>query len=45
MNTEQFYQLWEKFAFSSILDKLPDNVEEFCAEAGITVDYFIAEFM
>lgn len=45
MNTEQFYQLWEKFSQSEILDELPDDVEEFCKDHQITVDYFIMEFM
>lgn len=45
LNEQQFYALWEKFAYSSILEELPDDVEEFCEKAEITVDYFIQEFM
>jgi len=45
MNTEQFYSLWEKFALSSIVDNLPEDVEKFCEDHEITVDYFIQEFI
>lgn len=45
MNTDQFYKLWEKFSWSNILEELPDDLEKFCAEHEITVDYFIEEFM
>jgi hypothetical protein len=45
MNDQQFYALWEKFAESNILTELPDDVEEFCEENEITVDYFLLEFM
>ncbi len=41
MNETQFYDLWTKFANSDLLESLPDDVEEFCAENEITVDYFI----
>ena len=45
MTQEQFYALWEKFAESDIITELPDDVEEFCESAEITVDYFIHEFL
>lgn len=45
MDTDQFYRLWEKYAVSSMVDELPDDVEELCAELEITVDYFIEEFV
>lgn len=45
MTQEQFYALWEKFAESNIITELPDDVETFCEEHEITVDYFISEFM
>jgi hypothetical protein len=45
INTEQFYKLWEKFSMSDVLSELPDDVEKFCEEHEITVDYFIEEFM
>ena len=45
MTQEQFYALWEKFAESNIITELPDDVEEFCEEHEITVDYFLYEFM
>ena len=45
MNTEQFYELWERFSQSKVTQELPDNVEEFCAQHGITVDYFLMEFV
>jgi len=45
MKENQFYDLWTKFAKSDLLESLPDDVEEFCAENGITVDYFLLEFV
>jgi hypothetical protein len=45
MNTEQFYALWEKYSMSDIIQELPDDIEKFCEEHEITVDYFIEEFM
>lgn len=45
MTTEQFYSLWEKFAFSDIADQLPEDVEKLCEELEITVDYYIEEFL
>lgn len=45
MTEEQFYKFWEKFATSNILDSLPEDVEEQCAKLGITVDYYLAEFV
>jgi hypothetical protein len=45
MNDQQFYALWEKFAESNILTELPDDVEEECSRLGITVDYYIHEFL
>jgi hypothetical protein len=45
MNEIQFYDLWTKFANSDLLQSLPDDIEEFCAENEITVDYFIEEFI
>lgn len=45
MTEQNFFDLWTKFANSSLIDSLPDDVEEFCKEHEITVDYFIQEFM
>ena len=45
MTETQFYHLWERFAMSNILEELPDDVEKFCEENEITVDYYIEEFM
>ncbi len=45
MKENQFYDLWTKFANSDLLESLPDDVEEFCAENEITVSYFIEEFL
>lgn len=45
INQEQFYRLWDKFAMSELVQDLPDDVEEFCKDHEITVDYFIEEFM
>ena len=45
MSDQQFYILWERFATSNIIDELPDDVEKFCEEHEITIDYFIEEFM
>jgi hypothetical protein len=45
LSSEQFYDLWQKFANSDIINKLPEDVEEFCKEAEITVDYFLLEFV
>jgi hypothetical protein len=43
MTENQFYDLWVKFAESDIITELPDDVEEFCKENEITVDYYIQE--
>jgi hypothetical protein len=45
MTENQFYSLWERFAESNILTELPDDVEKFCEEHEITLDYYIEEFM
>jgi hypothetical protein len=45
MNETQFYLLWERFSVSTIMDSLPDDVEKFCEENEITLDYFIQEFI
>lgn len=45
LNEQQFYKLWEKFAEYNIAGFLPDDIEEFCAEHEITVDYYIEEFV
>lgn len=45
MTEEQFVNLWERFANSRIMEFLPDDVEKFCEEHEITIDYFIEEFM
>lgn len=45
LSPEHFYDLWAKFAESKIIQELPEDVEKFCEDAEITVDYFIAEFM
>jgi hypothetical protein len=45
MNENQFYTLWVRFANSDLIESLPDDVEKFCEEHGITVDYYIQEFM
>ena len=45
MSETQFYQLWERFSVSNILTELPDDIEKFCEEHEITVDYYIEEFM
>lgn len=45
INSEQFYQLWERFSVSEIMTELPNDVEEFCKDAEITVDYFLMEFV
>jgi hypothetical protein len=45
LSEEQFYELWERFAVSTIMDSLPDDIEKFCSQCGITVDYFMIEFM
>lgn len=45
MSETQFYYLWERFAVSDILMELPDDIEKFCEEHEITVDYYIEEFM
>ena len=45
MTSEKFYELWEKFSSSDIADELPDDVEEFCKENGINIQYFIDEFI
>jgi hypothetical protein len=45
INETQFYDLWEKFSRSDIMKALPDDVEKFCEEHEITVDYFLLEFV
>ena len=45
MTSDKFYELWERFSVSDIADELPDDVEEFCKENGITLDYFLQEFI
>jgi hypothetical protein len=45
LTEEQFFEFWEKFANSDLIEKLPDDIEEEAAKLGITVDYYMAEFM
>lgn len=45
MTDNQFYDLWAKFANSNIIESLPDDVEKFCEEHEITVNYFLEEFV
>jgi hypothetical protein len=45
LSEDQFYELWERFAASTIMESLPDDVEEVCSQCGITVDYFLMEFV
>jgi hypothetical protein len=45
LNEQQFYDLWEKFTVSDIIEELPDDVEKFCKDYEITVDYFLHEFV
>lgn len=45
LNEQQFYELWERYAESNLIETLPDDVEEFCKSAEITVDYFLQEFV
>ena len=45
LSEEQFYTLWERFATSTIMESLPDDVEEFCSDREITLDYFIMEWL
>jgi hypothetical protein len=45
MTTEQFYELWERFSISNVAHDLPDNLEEYCEQQGITIDYFLMEFV
>jgi hypothetical protein len=45
LTTEQFYLLWERFSTSELMDELPDDLEEFCRENGITFSYFLEEWL
>lgn len=45
MDTELFYSLWEKFSRSDLTETLPDDVICFCEDHGITLQYFIEEFI
>lgn len=45
INETQFYKLWERFAMSDLIESLPDDIEEEASKLGITVDYYIEEFM
>lgn len=45
METELFYELWEKFSQSDLTETLPDDVIQYCKEQGISLKYFIEEFI
>lgn len=45
LSENQFYYLWERFASSEITDELPEDLEKFCKEKNISVNYFIEEFL
>jgi hypothetical protein len=45
ISEEQFYLLWQRFAESNIITELPDDVEEECSRLGITIDYYIHEWL
>lgn len=47
MNNEQALNLLNKLIYSEYvdLDMLPDDIEEFCKENEITIDYYIMEFV
>jgi len=45
LNEQQFYELWERYAESNLIEFLPDDVEEECSRLGITVNYYIREFI
>lgn len=47
MDNEQAFNLLHKLIYSEYvdLDILPDDIEEFCAVNGITIDYYIMEFV
>lgn len=45
LTENQFYYLWERFAVSEIAQELPDDLEEFCKENGISISYFIEEWL
>lgn len=45
METDQFYEFWEKFSRSEIAESVPEDVVKFCEEHNISIDYFIAEFV
>jgi hypothetical protein len=45
MTEEQFYLLWEKFAHSKVAESLPDDIPAECVRIGITIDYFLHEFV
>jgi hypothetical protein len=45
MTEEQFYLLWEKFAYSTLVDSLPDDVPQECERLGISIEYFLLEFV
>jgi hypothetical protein len=45
MTEEQFYLLWEKFAYSTLVDYLPDDVPQECERLGISIEYFLLEFV
>jgi hypothetical protein len=45
LNEQQFYSIWEKFSVSDIIEELPDDIEEFCEDHEMTVDYFIQEWL
>ena len=45
MTEEQFYLLWEKFSHSDLVSSLPDDIPQECEKLGISVDYYLYEFL
>lgn len=45
MDTETFYLLWERFAVSTLTTVLPDDIEAECRNLGISLMYYIEEFI
>jgi hypothetical protein len=45
LSEDQFYTLWERFAVSTIIDSLPDDIEKYCSDREITLDYFLMEWL
>ena len=45
LDETQFYDFYDKFTASEILEKTPDDVKKFCKEKRISLLYFTQEWL